>query len=158
MTHACTPCAGADPERVIREIEEVTGLDCTNILRVSAKMGIGIIEVLEAIVQRVPPPKNTVKMPLRALIFDSYYVRKLHQVPGLLLLHHVSGDGGSSGLVVVVHVDCSYLRHTASEGGTGTTAVCTSFEFVCILLTDGMAWRTASDHFLNPKIGGESMC
>jgi translation elongation factor EF-4 len=51
---------GAEPERVIREIEEIIGLDCSNIIRASAKMGLGIEDTLEAIVQRVPPPKNTV--------------------------------------------------------------------------------------------------
>ncbi|GLI58709.1 hypothetical protein VaNZ11_000460 [Volvox africanus] len=64
---------GADPERVIREIEDIIGLDCSNILRVSAKMGIGIEETLEAIVERVPAPQNTTGDALRALIFDSYY-------------------------------------------------------------------------------------
>ncbi|KAF6260190.1 GTP-binding protein lepa [Scenedesmus sp. NREL 46B-D3] len=64
---------GAEPERVIREIEEIIGLDCSNIIQASAKMGLGIEETLEAIVERIPPPKNTVKDPLRALIFDSYY-------------------------------------------------------------------------------------
>jgi GTP-binding protein LepA len=64
---------GADPERVIREIEEIIGLDCSNILRVSAKQGLGIDETLEAVVRRIPPPPNTTADPLRALIFDSYY-------------------------------------------------------------------------------------
>ena len=67
------PAAGADCERVIREIEEIIGLDCTNILRVSAKMGLGIEAVLEAVVKYVPPPKNNTSLRLRALIFDSYY-------------------------------------------------------------------------------------
>ena len=43
---------------MIQEIEEIIGLDCSNILKVSAKQGIGIEETLEAIVERVPPPKN----------------------------------------------------------------------------------------------------
>eukprot|EP01026_Neomeris_dumetosa_P029254 TRINITY_DN2370_c0_g1_i10.p1 TRINITY_DN2370_c0_g1~~TRINITY_DN2370_c0_g1_i10.p1 ORF type:complete len:660 (-),score=88.31 TRINITY_DN2370_c0_g1_i10:277-2256(-) len=64
---------GADPDRVIKEIEDTIGLDCSNALRVSAKMGIGIEETLEAIVQRIPPPKDTRNKPLRALIFDNYY-------------------------------------------------------------------------------------
>eukprot|EP01023_Acetabularia_acetabulum_P017778 TRINITY_DN18917_c0_g2_i1.p1 TRINITY_DN18917_c0_g2~~TRINITY_DN18917_c0_g2_i1.p1 ORF type:complete len:682 (-),score=102.31 TRINITY_DN18917_c0_g2_i1:218-2203(-) len=64
---------GADPEQVIREIEEIIGLDCSNALRVSAKMGLGIDDTLEAIVQRIPPPKDTRNKPLRALIFDNYY-------------------------------------------------------------------------------------
>jgi GTP-binding protein LepA len=45
---------------VIREIEEIIGLDCSNIIHASAKAGIGIEDTLEAIVKRVPAPKNTV--------------------------------------------------------------------------------------------------
>ncbi len=63
----------ADPERVIREIEEVIGLDCSGAILASAKAGIGIDEILEAVVNRIPPPQNTIDDPLRALIFDSYY-------------------------------------------------------------------------------------
>jgi GTP-binding protein LepA len=64
---------GAEPERVKNEIEEIIGLDCSGAIEASAKEGIGIDEILEAIVQRVPPPQDTVAQPLRALIFDSYY-------------------------------------------------------------------------------------
>jgi GTP-binding protein LepA len=64
---------GADPERVKHEIEEIIGLDCSNAIEASAKAGIGVHEILEAIVQQVPPPQDTVEKPLRALIFDSYY-------------------------------------------------------------------------------------
>ncbi|HLP90674.1 MAG TPA: translation elongation factor 4 [Nostocaceae cyanobacterium] len=64
---------GAEPDRVIGEIEEIIGLDCSGAILASAKEGIGIDEILEAIVERVPPPRNTVDQPLRALIFDSYY-------------------------------------------------------------------------------------
>ncbi|MEO0013602.1 MAG: hypothetical protein RLZZ535_1991 [Cyanobacteriota bacterium] len=64
---------GAEPERVAQEIEEVVGLDCSNIIQASAKAGLGINDILEAIVQQVPPPADTVAEPLRALIFDSYY-------------------------------------------------------------------------------------
>lgn len=64
---------GAEPERVMGEIEEIIGLDCSGAIQASAKEGIGIDEILEAIVQRVPSPSNTVTEPLRALIFDSYY-------------------------------------------------------------------------------------
>ncbi|TBR61084.1 elongation factor 4 [Mastigocladus laminosus UU774] len=64
---------GAEPDRVIGEIEEIIGLDCSGAILASAKEGIGIDEILEAIVERVPPPRNTVNEPLRALIFDSYY-------------------------------------------------------------------------------------
>jgi GTP-binding protein LepA len=64
---------GAEPERVIEEIEEMIGLDCLDAIRASAKEGIGILDILESIVQKVPAPKDTVSEPLQALIFDSYY-------------------------------------------------------------------------------------
>ena len=64
---------GAEPERVAEEIEEVVGLDCSDVIKASAKAGIGIEDILESIVNHVPPPEDTVDKPLRALIFDSYY-------------------------------------------------------------------------------------
>jgi GTP-binding protein LepA len=63
----------AEPERIAEEIEEIIGLDCTNVIKASAKSGIGIEEILESIVHLVPAPQDTVNEPLRALIFDSYY-------------------------------------------------------------------------------------
>ncbi|MDE5075137.1 MAG: translation elongation factor 4 [Trichodesmium sp. St15_bin1_1] len=64
---------GAEPERVKQEIEEIIGLDCSGAILASAKEGIGIAEILESIVQYVPPPQDTIREQLRALIFDSYY-------------------------------------------------------------------------------------
>ncbi|HEY9630730.1 MAG TPA: translation elongation factor 4 [Coleofasciculaceae cyanobacterium] len=64
---------GAEPDRVAGEIEEIIGLDCSDAIHASAKEGIGIVDILEAIVEKVPPPQDTVDQPLRALIFDSYY-------------------------------------------------------------------------------------
>ena len=64
---------GADPDRIATEIEQLIGLDCSSAIRASAKQGVGIREILEAIVLQVPPPNDTVDQPLRALIFDSYY-------------------------------------------------------------------------------------
>ncbi|XP_073150893.1 translation factor GUF1 homolog, chloroplastic [Henckelia pumila] len=64
---------GAEPDRVSREIEEIVGLDCSEAIHCSAKEGIGITEILNAIVQKIPPPQDTAERPLRALIFDSYY-------------------------------------------------------------------------------------
>ncbi len=64
---------GAEPDRVAGEVEEIIGLDCTNAIRASAKSGIGIDQILEAIVQQIPPPADTTEEPLRALVFDSYY-------------------------------------------------------------------------------------
>ena len=67
------PVAGADVEKVKREVEEVVGIDCSNAILTSAKQGIGIEDVLEAVVKRIPPPPDNTHKPLRALIFDSYY-------------------------------------------------------------------------------------
>lgn len=64
---------GAAPDRVLKEIEEVIGLDCSNAIYCSAKEGIGIYEILNAIIERIPAPLDSAQRPLRALIFDSYY-------------------------------------------------------------------------------------
>jgi GTP-binding protein LepA len=64
---------GAEPERIRDEVEEIIGLDCSGAILASAKEGVGIKDILENIVHLVPPPKDTINAPLRALIFDSYY-------------------------------------------------------------------------------------
>lgn len=64
---------GADPERIGREIEEIIGLDISNAIHCSAKTGMGVPQILQSIVDRVPAPADRVDDPLRALIFDSYY-------------------------------------------------------------------------------------
>ena len=63
----------ADPERVKEEIEEAIGLDASEAILTSAKTGVGIEEILDAIVERIPPPAGEDEAPLRALIFDSYF-------------------------------------------------------------------------------------
>ena len=63
----------ADPERFSAEIENVLGIPADSILHVSAKTGEGVGELLDAIVERVPPPEGDAEIPLRGLIFDSYY-------------------------------------------------------------------------------------
>jgi GTP-binding protein LepA len=63
----------ADPDGVAQEVEDVIGLDAHDVLPVSAREGIGIAELLERIVQRVPPPRGDPEAPPRALIFDAWF-------------------------------------------------------------------------------------
>ncbi|MEC0202541.1 translation elongation factor 4 [Paenibacillus lautus] len=63
----------ADPERVKQEVEDVIGLDASDAVLASAKAGIGIKEILEQVVQKVPAPTGDSEEPLKALIFDSHY-------------------------------------------------------------------------------------
>lgn len=63
----------AEPEKVRREIEEVIGLDASDAVMASAKTGLGITEVLEAIVKRIPAPKGDRDAPLKAMLVDSWY-------------------------------------------------------------------------------------
>ena len=63
----------ADVEKTKKEIEDIIGLDSQDALLVSAKLGIGIKEVLEAIINKIPPPTGKREAPLRALVFDSWY-------------------------------------------------------------------------------------
>ncbi|PDW03907.1 translation elongation factor 4 [Candidatus Viridilinea mediisalina] len=64
---------GAHPEEVAEEIEKVIGIAAEESIMASAKEGVGVPEILEAIVTRVPPPHGQIKRPARALIFDSHY-------------------------------------------------------------------------------------
>jgi GTP-binding protein LepA len=63
----------ADPDRAKRELEEVIGLDASSALLVSAKEGVGIDDVLEAVVREIPPPSGDAQKPLAALVFDSWF-------------------------------------------------------------------------------------
>ncbi|HSI17347.1 MAG TPA: translation elongation factor 4 [Sphingomonas sp.] len=63
----------ADPDKVKAEIEEIIGLDASNAVLTSAKSGIGIADVLEAVVTRIPPPKGDADAPLKAMLVDSWY-------------------------------------------------------------------------------------
>ncbi len=63
----------ADPDRVIKEIEEIIGIEAHDALRVSAKTGVGIPDLLEMLVARIPPPQGDAHEPLQALIIDSWF-------------------------------------------------------------------------------------
>ncbi len=63
----------ADPENAISEIEDVIGIDATDATHCSAKTGVGVIDVLEALIAKVPPPQGDPDAPLQALIIDSWF-------------------------------------------------------------------------------------
>ena len=63
----------SDPDRVLTEVEDAIGLDCTEHSLVSAKTGEGVPELIEAIVERIPPPNGDEKAPTKALIYDSWF-------------------------------------------------------------------------------------
>ncbi len=63
----------AEPERVIQEIEDIIGIEATDAVRASAKTGLGVEEILESVIVRIPPPKGDPQAPLKALIIDSWF-------------------------------------------------------------------------------------
>ena len=74
---------GAEPEKRKQEVHDLLGVDPDDILLVSAKEGVGIPELLEQVVKRVPAPKGDPQGPLRALIYDSYYDRYRGAIPSV---------------------------------------------------------------------------
>jgi GTP-binding protein LepA len=76
---------GAEPEKAREQIENVIGIDASHAILASAKQGIGIDEILEAIVHRIPPPKGDPSGTLRGLVFDSWF----DQYRGVVILVHV---------------------------------------------------------------------
>lgn len=63
----------ADPERAKQEIEDVIGIDASDAITCSAKTGLGVTEVIEEMIRRIPPPKGSASKPLQALIIDSWF-------------------------------------------------------------------------------------
>ena len=79
--------ASADPDRVVAEIESVIGLEAQDAVRASAKTGLGVHEVLEQIVQRVPPPAGDPEGPLQALVYDAWFDNYLGVMVNLRIMN-----------------------------------------------------------------------
>ncbi|MBW2733060.1 MAG: elongation factor 4 [Deltaproteobacteria bacterium] len=103
--------ASADTERVKEEIEEIIGLDVSEALPISAKEGKGVAEVLEAIVQRIPPPEADLEAPLSALIFDSWY----DNFRGVMILVRVMA--GTLRVREMIHLWSSEAEYEVQEIG-----------------------------------------
>ncbi|MBA3646226.1 MAG: elongation factor 4 [Gemmatimonadaceae bacterium] len=84
---------GAEPDQRANEVAELLGIDADSILRVSAKAGIGIAELLEAVVEKVPAPVGDESAPLRALIYDSYYDKYRGAIPSVRVVDGVLRKG-----------------------------------------------------------------
>ena len=89
----------ADPERVIGQIEDIIGIEAKDAIRISAKTGLGVDELLERIVERIPPPKGSVSAPLQALIIDSWF----DSYAGVVSLVRVVNGVIRKGARIVVH-------------------------------------------------------
>lgn len=89
----------AEPERIREQIETVIGLDASDAVLASAKNGIGIEDILEAVVKKVPPPKGSPEAPLRALIFDSWF----DSYRGVIILMRVVEGKIRKGMKIRLH-------------------------------------------------------
>jgi GTP-binding protein LepA len=83
----------ADPDRYATEIETVLGIPADEILRISAKTGEGVPDLLDAIVERIPPPRGSADAPLQGLIFDSYYDQYRGVVSAIRVVNGVLSTG-----------------------------------------------------------------
>ncbi|MFN2604061.1 MAG: translation elongation factor 4 [Gemmatimonadaceae bacterium] len=112
---------GAEPEKRKQEVHDLLGVDPDEILMVSAKEGIGIRELLEAVVTRVPPPKGSANGPLRALIYDSYYDRYRGAIPSVRVVDGVIREGtqitfgASDSVYEVAEVGYNQLRQVKTD-------------------------------------------
>jgi GTP-binding protein LepA len=77
----------ADPDRVINEIEEIIGIEAHDAVRVSAKTGEGVVDLLEELVRRIPPPAGDAEAPLQALIIDSWFDNYVGVISLIRVMH-----------------------------------------------------------------------
>ncbi|HEX6267473.1 MAG TPA: translation elongation factor 4 [Burkholderiales bacterium] len=96
----------ADPDKAIQEIEDVIGIDAQNALRVSAKTGENVSEILEAVIARVPAPKGDPSEKLKALIIDSWFD---NYVGVVMLVRVVEGTLRPKDKILLMATDASYL-------------------------------------------------
>ena len=96
----------ADPERAREEIEDVIGIDATDAVLASAKTGLGVEDILEAIISRIPPPKGDPAAPLKALIIDSWFD---NYVGVVMLVRVVEGTLRPKDRILLMSTDTQHL-------------------------------------------------
>ncbi|MBI5329936.1 MAG: elongation factor 4 [Betaproteobacteria bacterium] len=96
----------ADPDRVMQEIEEIVGIPADEAVRCSAKTGLGIEDVLEAVVRHVPPPRGDENKPLKALVVDSWFD---NYVGVIMLVRVVDGVLRLKDKIRLMATDADYL-------------------------------------------------
>ncbi len=99
----------AEPERVIKEIEEVIGIPAENAIKISAKTGVGVEDVLEQLIEEIPPPSGDEKAPLQALIIDSWFDSYLGVVA---LVRIVNGSLRRKQKITVMSTGKSFLAES----------------------------------------------
>ncbi len=112
---------GAEPEKRRQEVVDLIGCDPDDVLLVSAKEGVGIPDLLEAVVEKVPPPQGDPSGPLRALIYDSYYDRYRGAIPSVRVVDGVLKPkmkitfGANDAVYEVEEVGYNQLRQVKAE-------------------------------------------
>jgi len=99
----------ADPDNAIGEIEDVIGIDASDAVRCSAKTGLGVEDVLEALIAKVPPPKGETNSPLQALIIDSWFD---NYVGVVMLVRIVNGTLRTKDKIALMATGAQYLTES----------------------------------------------
>ena len=105
----------AEPERIRQQIEDVIGLDASEAIEISAKTGLNIEGVLEAIVKRLPPPEGDIDAPLKALLVDSWYDAYLGVV---VLVRIIDGSLKKGSRIQTMGTGAQFTRSTASASSS----------------------------------------
>ncbi len=112
----------AEPDRVINEIEEIIGIEAGDAIRVSAKSGVGVEDLLEQLIERIPPPQGDIEKPLQALIIDSWFDNFVGVISLVRIINGQVKSGekikvmSTGGVYQVDHVGVFTPKRTNSDG------------------------------------------
>lgn len=115
----------AEPERIAMQIEEIIGLDAAEALPVSAKTGVGVPEIIEALVNKVPAPKGDEKGPLKAMLVDAWYDNYLGV---MILVRVIDGEIKKGQKIKFMSNDVAYTVERVGLMGAGKRVICDSLK------------------------------